>query len=315
MIQTKLKTPTSSNDNLLEDEKIQSQPLPAQPPSLVPIVHTYQGPASINFSTWSERPKAQVSLMEDNDYKFKRDTTTTSKTPNKPLKADEKKEAESVVIKPHNTTLTAPRIFTAVGYRRPFSGVSKIDKAPRPHSIALDGGFESNRLPVVRSVELKKPFADMPVNVPARQTPKIDKYADTYSSEAIKEIDRLKPCTCSSNGKQNVIRASSFTDRHLPGTPPALPVENVARSRKSWSVPKNSPISIVPFSRSNLKPVRPNNVRSFNAFVAPPPPPPIKLSQSQAVSRPPNADPRDELLSSIRNFGGKKGLKSLKTTI
>lgn len=312
MIQTKLKTPTSSTDHLLEIEK------PQPPPSLVPVAYTYQGPASINFSTWSERPKAQVSLMEDNDYKFKKETTTTSnRTPSKSF--DKTPDADTTVKKPLSDFSTRfINHTTAIGYRRPFSSINKIDKAPRPHSIALDSNFDPNRLPIVRSVELKKPFADIPVNV------SVDKYADTYnSSESLKEIDRLKPqtqspCTCAN---KPVTRSNSFSEN------PKFPVvktfrqtensvENVPRSRKSWSVPKtmngvNTVDNIVPFSRSNLKPIQSNkNVQNKSAFVAPPPPPLIKTSYSFPQQS--NVDPREALLSSIRNFEGKKGLKSFK---
>ncbi|XP_037935598.1 uncharacterized threonine-rich GPI-anchored glycoprotein PJ4664.02 [Teleopsis dalmanni] len=36
----------------------------------VPKVYRYSGPPSINFSTWSERPKAQVSIKNEGDYIF-----------------------------------------------------------------------------------------------------------------------------------------------------------------------------------------------------------------------------------------------------
>lgn len=39
-------------------------------PKELPTIYRYSGPPSINFSTWSERPKVQVAIMNEGDYIF-----------------------------------------------------------------------------------------------------------------------------------------------------------------------------------------------------------------------------------------------------
>lgn len=70
-------TPPSSPSEDKKDpleEKIQPPYIPPKPESFretsTPKKYQYSGPPAINFATWGERPKTQISIKEDMDYKF-----------------------------------------------------------------------------------------------------------------------------------------------------------------------------------------------------------------------------------------------------
>lgn len=73
--------PSSPSEDKKKDpleQKMQVQPqLPYIPPKpeiprepSTPKKYQYSGPPAINFATWGERPKTQISIKEDTDYKF-----------------------------------------------------------------------------------------------------------------------------------------------------------------------------------------------------------------------------------------------------
>jgi hypothetical protein len=95
----------------------------------VQMRYSYSGPPKINFSTWNERPKVEVSVMNDKDYIFG-GTTTTSNMPR------EKKD--------NNNYNTIPS--QAMLRKTDNSIIAKRD----------DDEVENNHLPKVLGVEYKK---------------------------------------------------------------------------------------------------------------------------------------------------------------
>ncbi|KAK7872856.1 hypothetical protein R5R35_006726 [Gryllus longicercus] len=81
--------------------------------------YSYQGPPAVNFSTWSERPKSQVSLKVDNDYRIGKGQNSSGPTiPNKlenVLEARERKISEDQVdSKANPAALTRSESMTHV---------------------------------------------------------------------------------------------------------------------------------------------------------------------------------------------------------
>ncbi|XP_072402005.1 uncharacterized protein [Diabrotica undecimpunctata] len=350
LIQNKLNTPTTSleNINAPDQSKIKIDP-PRETPvtKLSPVetiqkplptekIYKYRGPPSINMGTWSDRPKVPVSVKEDEDYtlgnnvstKLIVNTTNNNVTSNNRIEIKtNNKEVQSsnepsisikvngsevpttttdtktgnVVIKIGPSSNSQPKIIdnqtfishtTAVGYRKPFND---INKNQRPYSIAFSSEYDMSRVPVVRSVELKKPFKD---------------FGNT-------SVTQISQDTAADNKPQNgfleerkaALRINSF----LPNGAP------VVRGFKSLPKEKESfqPNSQVPFSQVTLR--RTESSKILNEPKEPevkPPPPPmmpkVNLKKPTIKHIEPSLDPRDQLLSQIRNFGGKKGLKSVK---
>lgn len=73
-IQTKLSSPKQSeeilNENVKQEVKVEENAVEE-----VTEMKTYQyrGPPAINLSTWTERPKTQISIKDDTDYKYKKE--------------------------------------------------------------------------------------------------------------------------------------------------------------------------------------------------------------------------------------------------
>lgn len=314
MIQTKLSTPTNSSDGLNETktDKVPQENQTCvieekQPPR---TTHHYR-PPSINLGTWSERPKSQISVKEDTDYKM---TNGTSKivVNTEPKTVEILNNKNNVSIKVNGTepivSQSSGNVIIKIGgntecnYRKPFGTLNGVQ--PRPHSVAIDSSGDLSRLPIVRSVELKKPFRDSQLNKSVTQIypdePNFYKTnfslgghhdAPYYNGDNQRTPDStngLKQSGSDSNfyvgGEiRPVMRANNAT----PVVRGFRPSEN---TRKTWNAP---PKTTTPFGNVVLKSSAQRNSC-----------PPVKTTSS---------DPRDDLLSAIRNFGGKKGLKSIKT--
>ncbi|XP_044730916.1 uncharacterized protein LOC123293967 isoform X2 [Chrysoperla carnea] len=142
----------NSQPNSPEEEKpveiIKETPKKVNVPEVIRKPYQYSPPA-VNLGTWSERPKSQVSLKSDNDYKIGGINISTF----------EKRPSENDQASLESKTSTARFInhTTAVGFKRP-EPISKT--LPRPHSIAFDTYQDLSRVPIVRAVELKKTFRD-----------------------------------------------------------------------------------------------------------------------------------------------------------
>ncbi|KAH8418946.1 hypothetical protein KR222_009045 [Zaprionus bogoriensis] len=61
-------------------------PTPAKAEQPLPPTYRYSGPPSINFATWSERPKSQVIIKNEGDYIFGGAKTSPATPPSKPAK-------------------------------------------------------------------------------------------------------------------------------------------------------------------------------------------------------------------------------------
>lgn len=261
---------------------------------------------------------------------------------------------------------------TAVGYRRPFTDLNSAPPKQRPHSIALDSNFDISRVPVVRSVELKKPFKDIQNN----NNTSITHINNNYTPNGYNSIEPVNNFpTIYKNHDNGFLR--NFTEpkpfvntnsfKSVPTVRGFKPVENnnqVNNNRLSWNPQSNinntfntlpnkpktkdvySTNRDVPFGQSHLRRTESNKIansnnkeeearktqisfinqkNNFNSLphvnleseiIQPPPPPQMpKIVRKPTISKPVEmaTDPRAELLSAIRNFGGKKGLKTTKT--
>lgn len=255
---------------------------------------------------------------------------------------------------------------TAVGYRKPFNTISGNQ---RPHSIALDSDFDISRVPVVRSVELKKRFND----INNTSVTEINKYKQSTKepvSELMNKFSTMNRSTetlsnktylsQSSEDKESkpVFRANSMRPQIVPvvrGFNSMNMQDNKISNRLSWTTSNTyntlpakgkekddfSTNKHVPFSQSNLRRTESSKIVDKNIynkekedrcgilvidtnsyhslpacdqeFKSPPAPPSMaKLKPVRRIPEP-VTDPRDQLMSAIRNFGGKKGLKSVKS--
>ncbi|XP_031345666.1 uncharacterized protein LOC116172580 isoform X5 [Photinus pyralis] len=383
MIQTKL---GNSTEHIFEKE-VQSTPPPLieedKPDStLTTKTYRYQGPPSINLSTWSERPKTKVSLKEDKDYRSN-DTFSPEKSNNVSIKVNGVETIKSttpgnVIIKigeseSKSNTFSSRFLnhYAGVGYRKPLSNVNKIGNIGRPHSIAMDLDIDISRVPVVRSVELKKPLKE--VNNKSVTQINSNELVNNIRNKFV-EMPEPANKVCSTNNEscneadslpKPVNRINSFAQsRYGPTVVGFRSVDNDNESvrRRSWNLSNTLPSKIsadhstktyttntnVPFSQVTLKRVESNKVSSgndadttdsrlngkttlYNTYSSgniyslesevantniPPPPPTIpKITNTKRKSVKtfePVTDPRDDLLNSIRSFGGIKGLKHVK---
>nr|XP_023013807.1 uncharacterized protein LOC111503677 [Leptinotarsa decemlineata] len=384
------KTPEETTKNLTETTEI-LKGTPQKPPETIEKppekTYKYRGPPTINMGTWSERPKVPVSVKEDADYtlgnvssKLIVNTTNNNITSNNSIEiksnnptndtnasdnsvsikvnGTEPIKQGNVVIKIGDLNSQGPKAIdsrrfishtTATGYRKPFSTSGKNQ---RPHSVAFDSDFDISRVPVVRSVELKKPFKDLgntsvtQLNRDESVSGLRNKFSSMYrSSENLSSKTYLN--------QANNTEETKPASRVISFKPTPAPVvrgfktnnETNWANRLSWNVPNSfntlpskprdresfATNTQVGFSQNNLrKTVDSNKIferesnalngrleNNFSADIikAPPPPPQMqKVVLKKSVVKPvePVMDQRDQLLSAIRNFGGKKGLKAAK---
>lgn len=331
-IQTKLNTPTNSAEELNDQEE--KKQVPATEPKAPPKISHYR-PPSINLSTWSERPKTNISVQEDTDYKMK----------NAPSKVIVNTETNNVSIKVNSSepivSQPSGNVIIKIGgdssaeciYRKPLG----TEQKPRPHSVAVtDQNSEVSRVPIVRSVELKKPFKDCQMNKSITQIYGADNDSFYKPNFALGNNSNFYVGTETKSVLRNYITPAPIVR--------GFRTDGGKDNRKSWGTFKKDEETLttnknVPFSQSSLKRTESNktttNVNNnlpFGNIVlrnaqssivknnyrnsAPPEPPQMPKTANRA-ERPTRhtesfSDPRDELLSAIRNFGGKKGLKAVK---
>lgn len=95
-------------------------------PSVAESQWRYSGPPKINFSTWSERPKVEVSVMNDGDYIFGGQNSTTT------LPRDFK---NSVKIEPSSSVLKRAEIFSSKANNVTSTTVTVSEKQPLPPKV------------------------------------------------------------------------------------------------------------------------------------------------------------------------------------
>uniref|UniRef100_A0A182YIC1 Uncharacterized protein n=1 Tax=Anopheles stephensi TaxID=30069 RepID=A0A182YIC1_ANOST len=152
---------------------------------------TYQGPPTISFATWNERPKIDVSIKSDRDYRFggsstlprgfrnvnnvsstkisigpggSSTTTSTTTTVESSATGGYVRRTIHEVDQPEDVVSNVPLAAAAVSHVRQPEAAPAVVKlpatAPKPATATPPG----ERLPIVRAVEYKK-------NVAQRQAP------------------------------------------------------------------------------------------------------------------------------------------------
>ncbi|XP_019757688.2 uncharacterized protein LOC109536057 isoform X1 [Dendroctonus ponderosae] len=312
LIQNKLNTPPGSQEQLPREE-----PHDDTHASPKPVRKFYRGPPAVNMSTWSERPKVPVAVKADEDYKL----GNASKPQEEHGGAEITQKSGNVVIRigANKSSLLGP-----AGYRRPLANLNGSTRpVQRPHSIALD----LSRVPVVRSMELKKPF----------QEAQTGNTSITHLNQDQEEFKSLQSHYGENDPDRRVFRAGSFRPVDVQGAPVvrgfksgSIEINNRLSWNPSMTLPARSQMDkgfntnqFVPFSQSVLRRTEsskryipdPKPVGSCTSLPPPPPEMPrvvLRRAAPQERNQISPSDPRDQLLESIRNFGGKKGLRAAK---
>lgn len=218
--------------------------------------YSYAGPPKISLSTWNERPKRQVSIKTDRDYVI------------------------GIRQRLQQKSADAQRVVVAA-------------KPPAPPPGA-DANGPVSRVPIVKSVELKKPYAEQLL-----QTTSCNNGPVLALSEAIKAQAKLSngyggyrgvtavlPCDADDNvdgvgsgvggGGDTVRRSENKTSRAAAATATSAAADHVDRR---------------PYTFGKLM-TRARKPREISANVM---------------------DPRENLLESIRSFGGRDNLRKIRT--
>lgn len=337
---------------------------------------------SINMGTWSERPKIPVNVKEDPDYKFGVRDTTNSKlivnTINNDIRSYNtieirNKSPANIHRTPSNIRLNAevtnktlnnseisgqntgnvlikigapPPLANKPVLRKPFGNINADGvHQQRPHSIAFGSDFDISRVPIVRSVEFKKPYKEFQNNNIANNnnnnntsitqiyqhnnnnnnnnfSRRVETSAVTKPQVEIKPVFRVNSFLQNTSApivrgfrNSNEVNTPAWGQPHSFSTLPAKP----------YTTNKT-----VPFSQSNLRrtestKVESNNMKNLenhniknienNRLKNIPPPAPAMPAPFKPVKQPQTnfgGDPKEQLLQAIRDFGGKKGLKAVK---
>ncbi|XP_021705367.1 putative mediator of RNA polymerase II transcription subunit 26 isoform X2 [Aedes aegypti] len=303
---------------------------------------TYQGPPTINFTTWSERPKIDVSIKSDRDYRFGGSSTLPRGYRN-----------VNNTTKVNLNVAPAPTLEKENGIDQPDSREHVPLNNGEPKSLPQDTNPEplstsnSDRLPIVRAVEYKKNVVPPP---PVAQKP-LDKpyFYDTYSRTPANSAATINRLSMGYNKFQPVVRGfKSMEEKDAPAKP--RPVSMIESSNISTAILKTTPTRIdkpapeatsLPFGQNTLRrtglkdkilaqtnpeptvkpaavqepPVVAVKTAAATTSTAPPPPPPVapKLTtpvvRGAIVKKPlpsPEVDPRAALLDAIRNFNKDK---------
>ncbi|XP_062563311.1 uncharacterized protein LOC134226505 isoform X2 [Armigeres subalbatus] len=303
---------------------------------------TYQGPPTINFTTWSERPKIDVSIKSDRDYRFGGSSTLPRgyRNVNNTTKVNLNSTPAPTLEKVDDVDQSDSREHVPLN-----NGESQSlpHDANRPESVSLSN---TDRLPIVRAVEYKKNVVPPPV----AQKP-LDKpyFYDTYSRTPVNSSATINRLSMGFNKMQPVVKGFKTMDEK---ETPALtrPVSMIESSNISTAILRTTPARIdkpvpetasLPFGQNTLRrtglkdkilaqpnpePVAKTVVQNSptvtvktktvtNTTAAPPPPPPVapKLTtpvvRGAIVKKPlpsQEVDPRTALLDAIRNFNKDK---------
>lgn len=290
----KIPEPVKSNDNAIIPEK---------------KVFRYS-PPSINLSTWSERPKSQVALKSDSDY--------TIGDANKP-RVELNQFQQRALQKPEE------RSDTNGGYYR----FQNIKRMPRPHSIAFESYQDLSHVPIVRSVELKKPIREEPEAMGTQTLNRNTKpfYKSTEQINQSQTLDRnneynsvlrnIQRFSANDTGVK-VSRGNSFGFNSGRNSLNLNPVVKGFRSSEDTNPVKGFKSS-EDTCRVTVNGVSQTFGKSEVAAAPPPPmPPPVLLKpvSNKRVTKVNKVnkvveDPRDELLDAIRSFG-KNNLKPVR---
>lgn len=302
--------------------------------------YSYQGPPSINFGTWGERPKTTRIIIKDEDYVTQENVTekksemiqsAAPKSADTDQKPKEVKKTQIVIKKPG--VLSHYEMFSALPRKKEISSLKMMfmeeDEKRRRNLIESK---DSSRVPVVCGMELKKEFKEVetpgktqispPPTAPQEELNKPRHAVSVYINGCREE-----------EGKDKAVCLKSTPSFMIPKRNPTLmPVVKGFRSLED-SIPKNR-VNVVNSAANNQINIniagcskegpgdhnqkwcpQPFKLQTIGSVPPPPPPPPninsIKLkpvSCEYARSKTVSQDPRSQLLDEIRNFGGLKKL-------
>lgn len=268
---------------------------------------SYQGPPSINFSTWGDRPKTTVNIKSDEDYIF----GGTSKM------AALQKRFSGVETEKRKDVHPPAELST---YKKP--------------NVQCDSSL--SKLPVVRSVEYKK---NVPNDSPD-SSPQITSFRPNYEVSHIvskNSLPKKEPINSfSKSGTENnvfkaiPIKLTSSTQSNIPNSNfmPRVQSFNIPKETQSINQVKvtkevdteelEKPIfTQFKLRKTGLKEKMfdkrckddaklPNGAQTENGTkpipTAPKPPPILAKPKIRPVSMNNKVDTRDQLLDSIRNF-------------
>lgn len=276
----------------------------------------YQGPPSINFSTWGDRPKSTVNIKSDDDYIF--GGTSKMAALQKRFSGVEATVNQKDARSPVEITQTKPK--------------EKCDS-----SIC--------NLPVVRSVEYKKSLSQNENNAAAADTldssqqntsfryevahivpeNSFSTKASKFATDSIRnDTNTIEPAvTTPINSPQSInsktgsmLRVQSF---NIPNKTPSVNQFKVAKEAEKKELEKPIFTQFM-LRKTGLKEkmfdgCNEDNIKRSNAFQAknqsnpisaapkpPPPPPTMAKPKIRPVSMKIEIDTRDQLLDSIRTF-------------
>lgn len=213
--------------------------------------YSYAGPPKISLSTWNERPKRQVSIKTDRDYVIGIRQRLQQKSA----------DAQQVVVE------------------------TKPPPPPAPPGENTNGPV--SRVPIVKSVELKKPYAEQLLQTTSNNGPVL------ALSEAIKAQAKLSNGYGGYRGGGTTVL--SCNDDNVDGGG-----DTVRRSENKTSRPPAATTATAaaadhvdrrPYTFGKLM-TRARKPREISANVM---------------------DPRENLLESIRSFGGRDNLRKIRT--
>lgn len=290
--------------------KQQLQSVDILKPISKPKTWTYQGPPSVNVSTWKERPKSSVSIKSDNDYIF-------------------------------------GGISKMVALQKQFSGenVNKVNRySDTPETLETPENCDNQtcKLPIVRSVEYKKNILNSPVENESESIKTFNLARPSY------EISRIVSEKLHSekivNSQRETILSQLQSNRNINSDPakafnskPSLfnnksnintEAHKVCSTGEKFEKPAEKPI----FSQFSLRKTGlkekildecnssknlisndndNRNIRNeltqvkINNIAPKPPPMPKKTFTRPVLTVAIKPDPRNELLNSIQNFNRK----------
>lgn len=268
-----------------------------------PKLWKYQGPPKINLSSWTERPKVQVSIKSDKDYKFGGSSTLPRgyKNVDKKIISIDLKEEEtsskpivrSVELKKREVEEEEVPVLRNPSFYSTFSKPKEIittQTTPTPTPVQPTNplrhtiGFSFNNSSTTREPEIP---------VLKKQSFRISSY--TEKTENKNEFPF----------SQNTLRRTGLKDRILesekpkevPKIVPKIQLKQTEVNHKPE--PRSEPLRLIPLT---------DEIKS-HSFIPPPPPPklaPVVRAVVVKKQMSVQVDPRDQLLDSIRSFSFKK---------
>lgn len=277
--------------------------------------YSYQGPPSINFGTWGERPRTKV-IIKDEDY-------ITQDKINGKLEEKPSIEANSSAPKYREILRKTPQqsqIFKKPSNYEIFSALPKKKDISSIELVRLEDEEKKrrdpSRVPIVCGVELKKDV---------KPEPEVKPLKHSVSEISIKPEPKPKlqhSVSVYVNGNQDKIetkaKPSGFNFMQ-PKRNSLMPVVKGFRSVEE--VPSQSHVNNNVINNKNVKNETTNDSSAINNNIEKriggiPPPPPVGLINLKPVAsrqlKPKSIggeDARGQLMEEIRNFGGLKKLK------